>query len=674
MNEKRNTGRFISATGRHQAESVTARQKAADKSIPSSRSSADAVSEEQRRAARLRRARELHEQQSPASRADVTSRQAASRPTQGASHAQRKEAAAAPRRVTPKSRIFLVFIAVAAVGIIVVAIMLRGVTDKRDYDSYFQLAQQYYAAADYESALTTLRKADSISETDECSFLMAACYEAMGKYDKALELLRKMDLSDSQVTRRIAELEQRRDELKQASLITVAGRQYSTASTSLAVKNAGLTDAELSSVVQLYALTNLTLSGNRLTDISPLSALGGLTTLDLSDNAISRLDALASLTGLRTLYLDNNPVTDFTPLFSLPSLTTLSIRGIAVTEEQLSALSNALPNCAIHSEEAEKAVLDISLGGATFPSDVETLDLSGMGLTDLSALSVCTSLRTLNLTGNRITDLAPLMDMLQLETLIIKDNQVSDVRPLMALHSLRVINAEGNGISSTVAFSGLSGLEELYLADNPLTDLQGLKGLTGLRTLGLENTGLTDEALEKFPILSSLRTLYIYDNPELSGEAVDELKKELRYCKIEHSELLYSVQIGETTLREDAVEADLSHQFITDISELVKLTQLERLDLSDNSISNIYTFQFCCRALRELDLSNNLIEDITPVSSLTSLQRLDVSGNAIQSHTPFMNLTGLQWLNLRGTSLSQEQVAILRSTLAGCEILSDYDE
>lgn len=683
MNEKRNTGRFISVTGRHQAESVTARQKAADKPISSPRASADAISEEQRRVARVRRVRELHEQQNAdsgvsapkptAPKTAAPSPRSATPPPQEILRTDKKGAVAVPRRVTPKSRIFLIFIAVAAIGIIVVAVMLRGVTDKRDYNSYFQLAQQYYNAADYESALTTLRKADSITETNECSFLMAACYEAMGKYDKALELLRKMDLSDSQVTNRIAALEQRRDELKQASLITVAGRQYSIESTSLAVKNAGITDAELSAVVQLYALTNLTLSGNRITDLSPLSALGGLTTLDLSNNAISRLDALSSLTGLRTLYLDNNPITDFTPLFSLPALTTLSIRGIAVTEEQLSALSTALPNCAIHSEAAEKAVPDISLGGATFPSNVEVLDLSGMGLTDLSALSACTALRTLDLTGNRVTDLAPLMDMLHLETLIIKDNQVTDVRPLMALHSLRVINAEGNGISSSVAFSGLTGLEELYLAGNPLTDFSGLKGLTGLKTLGLENTGLTDEILEKFPLLSSLRTLYLYDNPELSGEAVDKLKQELRYCRVEHSELLYSVQIGETTVKENVTEADLSHQALIDISELVKLEKLEKLDLSDNSISNIYIFQFCGHVLRELDLSNNLIEDIMPVSYLTTLERLDVSGNAIQSHTPFMTLTNLQWLNLRGTSLSQEQVQILRSTLVGCEILSDYD-
>ena len=52
---------------------------------------------------------------------------------------------------------------------------------------------------------------------------------------------------------------------------------------------------------------------------------------------------------------------------------------------------------------------DISFGGATFKSDVTELDLSGMGLRDISALSSCKELKRLNLSNNEISDLSPLM-------------------------------------------------------------------------------------------------------------------------------------------------------------------------------------------------------------------------------------------------------------------------
>ena len=576
------------------------------------------------------------------------------------------------KKLNRKRTLYIVFTALAAAAIIVAAFILKGAAEQRRYNTYYSNALQAYYSADYDSALANLRRASAISETEECGMLMVDCYEKQENYPKALELLEtmyKMDKSNSVVSARIAEIKVKISEKKNESLITVAGKQYEEGTSSLSLKNTALGDGVLGDVIKLYSLTSLTLSGDNLTNVAPLSSLGGLVFLDLSDNSISDLYPLSTLHELKTLYLDNNPITDFSPLYALSQLEMLSIRGIGITSEQLAALSESLPNCAIHSETAAETVSEVTVGALSFKTDAEELDLSNMGITDLSPLTVCKGLKRLNITGNGVSDLTPLMDLPQLEWLSFKDNAVVDLRPLMGMRSLRCINAEGNGIVSTAPLATLSDLNELYLAFNPLSDLSGLPGLSNLHKLGLENVGLTDADLDTFVSMSSLDILRIYDNPALTGEAVDELKAALRGCKIEHSELIYFLDICGAMIKENATEANLSGLGIVDISPILKLKYLEELDLSSNSIENIYTFQYLKTPLRELRIANNRISDCTPLMYLNSLELLDISGNSLTSVSPIKLITTLKWLKLTGNPLSDEQIEDLRAALPDCEII-----
>ena len=570
-----------------------------------------------------------------------------------------------------KRTIYIVCAALAAVFIIAVAVVLRGVSDKRVYNNYMQQAQQSYSSNDFDSALSALRKAASIDETDDCLMLMADCYETQGNYTKALEVLRRMDLQNPTVASRIASIEKYRQTLSQAEKVTVSGRQYSLSTTSLVLDNQGLTDAALDEVVQLYALESLSASGNSLYDISKLSALGGLTTLNLSGNNISNIQPLTQLTALRTLYLDNNPITDLTPLCSLTNLTSLSIKGISITESQLETLSKALPNCAIHSEAAQEEVQDISFGGATFKSDVTELDLSGMGLRDISALSNCKELTRLNLSNNEISDLSPLMNIPGLVWLDVSDNQLSDLRPLMGISTLTFLNASNNSVTSTAPFSMMTGLTELYLDNNPLRSFTGLRKLRSLTTLGLSGTGLTDEGLDNLSGLVLLRTLYVEDNPSLTGEAVDELSATLGNCTIEHSGLAYSVSIDGHVVTTDAETLSFPSCGIINIENIAKLPNLVSVDLSGNCISNLYSLQYAdCRfTITDLNLSGNRLEDITPLSYLQNIERLDVSYNDISSELPFMAMYSLESLNLTGNPLTDEQVELIRKNLPNCDVI-----
>ena len=589
------------------------------------------------------------------------------RPAYKASEALRRRK---PDRAA-KHKFYLCLAAAAVILLFVTAVLLLKTMDTKEYNRYMAEAVVHYEAHEYESALIDLRRAAEIERGDECLMLAVECYEALGNLDRALVLLREMDTLDPAVSRRIAALEQKREQLLAEGLVTVAGAQYSAATTAIYLDGRELGDKVLEELQQLYALNSLSLANNGIEDISALSALGGLSTLDLSGNKVSDLSPLSSLSGLRVLNLDGNPIEDLKPLYSLSNLSSLSIKGISLDQQQLEELSKALPNCAIHSEATQENALDISIGGVTFKSDVRELDLSGMGIIDISALGGCSELKKLNLSGNDISEISALMNIPGLEYLNISGNQISDLRPLMSMSTLKYVYASANQVSSTVALSGLSNLMELDLSENPISDFSGLRKIKSLQSLNLKATGLNDEALNSFTSLTSLIRLNVEENDNISGEAVNALWAALGNCTISHSPLVFSVAIGNGSFRTDSTELDLSGMGISDLAPLMSFGKIETLNLAKNSLINIYILENTesRKTIRELNLSGNQLEDISPLAALNSLESLDLSNNRIYSVVPLLGLNNLRNLDLSGNLISAEQLKTLRDTLVNCNII-----
>ncbi len=569
-----------------------------------------------------------------------------------------------------RKRAVVICLVLATVFVLTMAMALMRLSDNRIYNDYMNQAQELFYSKEYDGALAALRKAAAVEKTDECLMLMADCYQTLGNYTKTLEVLRQMDTGKLKVAARIDEVENLRRNQGATQTVSIAGREYPINTTRLVLDSRELYDAALDEITQLYAVDSLSLANNHLYDVSRLAGLGGLVTLNLSGNSISDLRPLAYLSSLRTLYLDGNPVTDFSPLYSLSNLKSLSIKGIDITETQLQALSAALPNCAIHSEKAQQDSQDISFGGMTFASDITDLDLSNMGIWDISALGACQSLTRLNLSGNSVSDLSPLMNLPYLQWLDISYNEVSDLRPLMGISTLTFLNASGNMINSTSALSMMQSLGTLYLDENPIRDFSGLRKLRTLSSLGLSQTGLTDVSLPYLTGLTKLSSLNISDNPGLSGAAVEQLKNSLPVCIVTHSPLSVDIEFGRYRIPSDSTELRIVGEGLSDISSIQRLNDLRTVDLSANSISNIYPLIYsdCRHTITTLNLSYNSISDLTPISALTAVQVLDLSFNSIMSLQPLMGLTSLRTLYLTGNPINQEEIVFLRMALPDCSV------
>ena len=577
-------------------------------------------------------------------------------------------------RERQKRRWFLVGTGAALVLLAVLAATVLHYTRTDVYEENMAAAEASRAAGDYESALRALRKAAAEQETEDCLLLMADCYEEQGNLEWALEILRGMDLTNAGVAERIARIDARRQALREAESVTVLGQRMDAAATSLVLDGQGLKDADLEEVCRLYALDSLSLADNELEDISALARLGGLDHLNLSGNRIGDISALASLTELRSLCLDGDPVADLTPLYGLENLNLLSLRGVPMSREQLTALSEALPACAIYSDVEKGEATDISMGGVTFKSDVTQLDLSGREIRDISALSACRELRWLKLGDNEISDLQALMNLPGLESLDISHNAVADLRPLMGLQRLRSLNAAGNELTDTAAVGAMSALTVLDLSDNPISDFTGLEKLSNLQTLRLQRTGIRDMDLQYLQKLTLLNSLYLEGNDNLSNEAMSYLKSMLPVCVISHSALVYSAEIGGKVYPSNLTELDLSGQNLSDLGGIDRLNCLEWLSLSQNRLKSVYQLEYCASrlTLRTLDLSYNELEDVSALGALSAIESIDLTGNRVGSILSLHHLRTLKTLKVGGNPLTQEQLDAFREARPDCELITDW--
>ena len=553
------------------------------------------------------------------------------------------------RKTRGKKRVIIICgIVVAVLALMLVGtLLLKNSAQNREYEQAYKQAQLLYYDGKYDEALEQLRNAMAIDKTDDCLLLMSQCYEAKYDYVNAIAILESSSSGSDVIKKRIEFLKEAKDRYESGQVVLICGEQYDIKTTVLDLSGKGIHSGRLSDIGRLTELTSLKLANNEITELEFLTPLEKLVSLDLSNNQITDITPLAQLKKLRTLHLDNNDIRDFSPLYDLSELTMLTIGGIEVSQSQIKELKTRLPGCLIYNDEANTDIVEVHLGGKTFKSDVTKLDLSDCSITDLSALSVCTSLEELRLSGNYIRDIGPLLDIPKLRVLDLSNNMISDIRPLMSMTTLEHLNLAGNKISSITALSQLKQLKELVLNGNDIDGTQNLAKLSALKILGLKKTGISDADLEKLYNLKNLTVLALENNPDITESGVNQLKKKLPQCKVTHSEFEKKIVLGGKEFSASTESVDASSLGISDISAATGF-----------------------KSVRHLDLSNNVISSVTALSSLKTLETLDLSDNNIGDVSPLYSLKNLKMLHIEQNGLSAEQVSELRAALPDCTIIA----
>ena len=320
---------------------------------------------------------------------------------------------------------------------------------------------------------------------------------------------------------------------------------------------------ELEPLAGLTSLTSLNLSGNVIADLSPLSGLTSLTSLDLGNNLIADLSPVSGLTSLARLSLWGNGLSDLRPLTGMTSLRSLvlnqnwisdvaplagmrALNHLVLYRNQISDVSPLVRDDGLgqgdyvdlrrnpldatsrgeHIPTLRRRGVDVSFSYPELPEITDTqlrsavqlkladrsflgsLDVSGMGVLDLTGLEEAGVLINLFLDRNKITDITPLAGM-QLISLSLAQNMVDDWTPLASMEHLAYLALDGNSLTEVPPLSSRGWLRYLYLTDNSISDIAPLANQNPIE-LQLDGNSVT--SLAPLSGMRVLEYLHVNDN------------------------------------------------------------------------------------------------------------------------------------------------------------------
>ena len=380
----------------------------------------------------------------------------------------------------------------------------------------------------------------------------------------------------------------------------------------------------------------LYLHNNAVDDIAALADLVNVGTLDLSGNRISDVSALSAMTKLRWLYLHNNAVDDIAALADLVNVWTLNLSGNRISD--VSALSAM--------------------------TKLRRLDLRDNAVADIAALAELVELKGLNLAGNAVADIAALAELAEVETLDLAGNGVDDLSALAAMTKLRRLDVGGNALADVAPLADLTSLKALLLSGNRIKDVSPLGRLNGIQFLYLTGNAVSDIGpLVDRSVFAAGAFVSLEGNP-LDEVSVNEHIPTLRSWGIDVSfarrgSSVTPTSIVDPTLRSLIAET-LSYQSLHVDDNVTRwpIERLRELRARGAGITDLAGLD-AARGLQRLYAASNLISDLSPLAELAELTSLDLRHNRISDLGPLVangDLAEGDWVSLDGNPLSEEAV------------------
>lgn len=402
--------------------------------------------------------------------------------------------------------------------------------------------------------------------------------------------------------------------------VTIGDQNIDLDETSVSLGLDILTDRDIENLKQLKKLESLEIF-ECLLDDDDVKALGELTQLkklSLSTNTdITDVSPLAALTGLTYLNINNTNVSDISCLAPLTKLETLKISSTNVSD--LSVLQNFTSLDELYMDSLGE--LDVST--IAFPASLRTLSCEGCGLTTLSFVRGSESLQNLYASYNNISDLTPLAGY-PFYILHLAANNISDLSPL-DVGGLSDLDVSTNSISDISCLRGIPAYQ-IDLSYNNVSDISAFTENYLIGHLDLAHNQITD--ISPLKDCFNIYSLDISFNRVVSLDVLPTLD-DLTYFEARGNQITDISPLASCALyRESAVMVDLRDNDIQDLSPLTAFTKVEQIYLSNNRITDISPLAKCS-TLEILVINNNEISDVSALGSLPAFRSLEIVNNPI---------------------------------------------
>ncbi|MEM6718961.1 MAG: hypothetical protein AAF611_06595 [Bacteroidota bacterium] len=451
----------------------------------------------------------------------------------------------------------------------------------------------------------------------------------------------------------------------------------------LQVNNGNVSDVDLSGSTALFFMS---MANHALTSLD-LSNNPNLSILQVNQNNLSTLD----------LRNGNNTIISGFSTSNNPNLTCISVDDPAFaianfTQRDPQTLFSA--NCGTYTfipdsnfENRLGGLDDIPNDNQVPTANIETvtnLSVSFSGITDLTGIEAFTALETLDISDN-IINTVNLSNNTALR--IVRANRCSIQTLTLPTGTTLELLALGRNQLTFIDLSNNSGLKEVYVGENQLTTIN-VSALPNLTNLWVNKNTLTSLNLSNNPLIQDLNidennisslnlsglTLLtrfeatnagltsldvrngntenftrfdVNNNPGLTCINISNPTFALQNFNIVDPQTSFSTNCGTYTTIVDAnFEAALNTLGLDDIA-------------GDNQVptANINT-------LTSLDISGNMIADLTGIQDFIALQTLNVAQNNLDSLELIYTLTSLQSITANNNVLYVEDFSTLTSLTA----------
>lgn len=263
--------------------------------------------------------------------------------------------------------------------------------------------------------------------------------------------------------------------------------------------------------------------------------------------------------------------------------------------------------------------------------------------------------------------------IMKCESSLLRDDSLFDIGTFRNLRFLKITqygmcNKKGNYLHKVS-----DTLESLYLTGVSKNSLEQLKRFPNLKTLTLIDTAFDEESFSLVPKVTKEKLTYLFVNhlarPEDLKDCVNlrcleadhienKAETEIVFPNLEH---LRTKRIDRLCLSADQFpklrRLDIGNQQgVVDLQKISQIKSLRELSLQGNSIFDISELEKM--SLTVLELSNNMIEDMSPLAGHKDMKYLSISSNPVTDISFIQEMKELELFHLDDTWV--EDLSVLK--------------
>lgn len=220
----------------------------------------------------------------------------------------------------------------------------------------------------------------------------------------------------------------------------------------------------------------------------------------------------------------------------------------------------------------------------------------------------------------------------------------------------------------------ITSITDLDLSVRDIHDLTGMENFTALKTLNLSENAIT--TIDQLKYCTNMLSLNVSNNNlGNNNTAIVQMTKltdlylsNTKMTNIESIEALIDYWTSKKKFTLTTLDISGNEFTNEDIRKIAEISSLIQLNLSNNKLDNIDTFENLKGKISVLDVSQNSIQDISVLSKFTNLTTLNLSNNKITDISPIAGIGTIT--NLRFTGNNVKDISSLSSLVGSLTILN----